>query len=200
MKKLLFIFLVLISCSRTKEQSYIEEIENNRYRLNVEFSNIKTSPLTSQDFKGFKQLPFYPIDTNFRIAAKLKRTPDEPIFEMQTTTERKPLYSQFGIASFSLNNSEYTLTIYQSQELVSNPDFKNHLFIPFTDLTNGEESYEGGRYIDIEALSEDTMVIDFNKAYNPYCAYNEKYSCPIPPVENNLEVKINAGIKLLKSL
>ena len=76
--------------------------------------------------------------------------------------------------------------------------FKKHLFLPFTDLTSGVESYGGGRYIDLEATDKDTMIVDFNQAYNPYCAYNEKYSCPIVPEENDLKVEIKAGVKAFK--
>ena len=74
------------------------------------------------------------------------------------------------------------------------PEYSNHLFIPFNDITNGVETYDAGRYIDLEIPKGDTIIIDFNKAYNPYCAYNDGYSCPIPPEENNLEVEVKAGV------
>jgi uncharacterized protein (DUF1684 family) len=73
--------------------------------------------------------------------------------------------------------------------------YKNHIFVPFTDLTTGSESYGGGRYVDLELPFSDKVIIDFNRAYNPYCAYNHKYSCAIPPEENHLNVAIKAGVK-----
>ena len=78
--------------------------------------------------------------------------------------------------------------------MILDPEYEDYLFIPFNDLTNGNETYDGGRYLDLKTTSESTIVIDFNKAYNPYCAYNDKYSCPIPPRENDLPIEIKAGI------
>ena len=87
------------------------------------------------------------------------------------------------------------MNIYQNLELISKPEYVDYLFVPFTDLTNGKGSYSGGRYIDTRIPPGKKIVLDFNKAYNPYCAYNGKYSCPIPPEENHLEVEIRAGVK-----
>ncbi|MCK5678470.1 MAG: DUF1684 domain-containing protein, partial [Flavobacteriaceae bacterium] len=87
------------------------------------------------------------------------------------------------------------LEIYQNQKLILTTDYEDYLFLPFTDKTNGESTYGGGRYLDLKIPDGDTTVIDFNKAYNPYCAYNHKYSCPIPPKANQLDVEINAGVK-----
>ena len=88
--------------------------------------------------------------------------------------------------------------MYQNQDLTKKDGFDNYLFLPFLDDTNGEESYGGGRYIDLRIPKNDELVIDFNKAYNPYCAYNEKYSCPIVPRENYLALKVEAGVKVFK--
>ena len=114
---------------------------------------------------------------------------------MKTTTNRLPKYEVYGIASFELNGNGYQLNIYQSHRLRETDEYKNYLFLPFNDLTNGDETYGGGRFIDLEIPDNDSIIIDFNKAYNPYCAYNPKYSCPIPPEENDLDVHISAGIK-----
>ncbi|MCB0475507.1 MAG: DUF1684 domain-containing protein, partial [Flavobacteriaceae bacterium] len=100
--------------------------------------------------------------------------------------------------TFELNGQSLKLHVYQNQELIKQAEYENHIFIPFTDLSSGNESYGGGRYIDLEIPRGDTLVIDFNKAYNPYCAYNHKYSCPIPPRENSLPVAIHAGVKAFK--
>ena len=116
---------------------------------------------------------------------------------MKTTTDRLPLYRKYGIASFRLNGKDFQLSLYQPQQEITSTDHSNLLFLPFNDLSNGKTSYGGGRFIDIEtpAVNAKTVIIDFNKSYNPYCAYNSKYSCPIPPKENDLEIEIPAGVK-----
>lgn len=201
MKKITFVFLIflsVISCGQEDKLSHNEQIQQFQYKLNVEFSDKKTSPLKNKDLKSFKQLAFFPTDETFKIIADFKRTPNEPIFEMQTTTDRKPLYTQYGIASFTIGKKEFTLRIYQNQKLLLDPEYTDYLFIPFNDFTNGDETYDGGRYIDLKTPKGNTVEIDFNKAYNPYCAYNDKYSCPVPPRENDLPIKIMAGILTFK--
>jgi uncharacterized protein len=87
------------------------------------------------------------------------------------------------------------LNIYRNIDLSKKKEYKNYLFLPFLDLTSGNESYGGGRYIDMRIPKGNIITIDFNKAYNPYCAYNHKYSCPVVPDENNLNIEIKAGVK-----
>ncbi|RYD73146.1 MAG: DUF1684 domain-containing protein [Sphingobacteriales bacterium] len=98
----------------------------------------------------------------------------------------------------SIDGKSFKLNIYQSQDLKKIEKYKNSLFLPFTDLTSGVESYGGGRYVDLEIPEGELIPIDFNTAYNPYCAYNHKYSCPIPPQENDLAIEIKAGVKKFK--
>ena len=145
-------------------------------------------------------MDFFDIDKNYLVEASLELTPNAPIFEMQTTTVRLPLYKKYGIARFTLNGKKCELSVYQSLDLMTSLDYANYLFLPFNDNTNGKTSYGGGRFIDLEIpeAGSKTIVIDFNKSYNPYCAYNHKYSCPIPPSENNLNVEISAGVKAYK--
>lgn len=204
MKKLSLSILLLISltgCSQTlKSTSYIDVIKEHRYNLNIEFADTKTSPLTKKDFKKFSSLDFFVIDSSYRITAKFKLTKNPVLFQMQTTTDRKPIYKTYGVATFEFNGKTHELQIYQNQELILKPKYKNHLFIPFLDTTNGNESYGGGRYLDLEIPKGDTIILDFNKAYNPYCAYNYSYSCPIPPKENHLNIAIKAGVKTFKSV
>jgi uncharacterized protein (DUF1684 family) len=117
---------------------------------------------------------------------------------MKTTTERTPTYEKYGEAIFEIDNIEYKLSIYQSHRLRQNEKYKDYLFLPFTDLTNGEETYGGGRFIDLSIPNSDIITIDFNKAYNPYCAYSSTSSCPVPPKENDLDLKVLAGVKAIK--
>ena len=190
------IFILFTNCT-TKKTSYADEITQFQYEMNTQYADAEESPLTEEDQKTFKSLEFFDIDKKFRVEAEIELTPDTPIFEMPTTTERLPLYRKYGIAHFSLNGEKLELSIYQNQKLMTSFEYADHLFLPFNDLTNGTTSYAGGRYIDLEIPinGSNTIIIDFNKAYNPYCAYNHKYSCPIPPAENNLQVAIPTGVK-----
>jgi uncharacterized protein (DUF1684 family) len=169
--------------------------EKYQQHLNEEFSDKKTSPLTEEDLTSFNGLDFFKINEEFIIQAKFKKTPHQLPFEMPTSTERKPIYVKFGEVHFKLNNKEFKLNVYQNQRLVTDPKYKDYLFIPFTDLTNGETTYGSGRYLDFSIPKSDKVELDFNKAYNPYCAYNGKYSCPIPPEENHLSIFVEAGVK-----
>jgi hypothetical protein len=202
MKKLIFCLILLshLGCDQKKVifNDYIASIKTFQDDLNYEYSIENTSPLIKEDLKKFKSLDFFPIDSSYRVVASFIRTPNELPFEMTTTTSRKSIEVKYGEIHFKLHAKPYKLNVYQNQELILTKNYKNYLFLPFTDLTNGDESYGGGRYIDLEIPIDNTMIIDFNKAYNPYCAYNHKYSCPIPPRENDLGVKIKAGVMAFK--
>lgn len=154
------------------------------------------SPLMESDKKDFKGLDFFEVDANFCVQAVFKRTPNEKPFKMKTTTSRLPQYVKYGELHFSLGGKPLKLNIYQNLDLAK-PGYTK-LFLPFSDLTNGEQTYIGGRYLDLEIPKGDTATIDFNRAYNPYCAYNYAYSCPIVPMENDLDVAILAGVKKFK--
>lgn len=163
--------------------------------LNAEFKNPETSPLADRFRIDFETLNFFAPDTNYIVEAKLIRTPDALPFSMPTTTGRESTEVVYGIAKFTLNGKEHELEIYQSPELITQDKYEDYLFLPFTDKTNGEETYGGGRYLDLRIPNGSTIVLDFNKAYNPYCAYNKKFSCPIVPKVNHLETEIRVGVK-----
>lgn len=163
--------------------------------LNREFANREESPLTDEDFKVFQSLEFYPIDEKFIVEAKFVRTPKEKVFKMKTSTTRLPEYKKYGELLFQIDGKSFKLNVYQNIELSKKEGYEDYLFLPFSDLTCGKESYIGGRYIDMRIPKTETVTIDFNKAYNPYCAYNHKYSCPIVPLENDLPIEILAGVK-----
>jgi uncharacterized protein (DUF1684 family) len=199
MKKIIIIAFYLVSCrSNVHESSAIEDINLFQNKINMEFSDKKESPLTEEDFKTFESLDFFPIDTTYRVVAKLKYFKDSKPFNMKTTTDRLAVYKVFASATFDINDNTYVLQIYQSQQLLLTDEYKNYLFLPFTDETNGESSYGGGRFIDLKVTDKETIIIDFNKSYNPYCAYSDRYSCPIPPKVNHLNVKIPAGVMTFK--
>ena len=191
---LIYLLTIVIGCTKEIKLTFADEIEAYQYELNVFYSDNKTSPLKKKDLKSFKHLDFFPTDERFKIVAAFERTPNEIPFEMPTSTDRLPIYTQYGIATFTIDGKELSLRLYQSQSSALDPDYDGHLFVPFNDLTNGNETYDAGRYIDLSIPEANTIVIDFNKSYNPYCAYNNRYSCPIPPRENNLNVEIKAGV------
>ena len=190
---LLFFFFGLV-LAQTKDQ-LIEQAQDYQLKLNAEYSNSETSILSRKDFKNFKGLELYPIDAKYIVQAKFIRTPDEKPFKMATTTDRLATEVKYGEAHFEIDGKKLKLELYQSVPPMTDPEYVDYLFLPFTDDTNGDGSYGGGRFIDARIPTGDIIVIDFNKAYNPYCAYNSKYSCPIPPRANRLAIRIEAGVK-----
>jgi len=163
--------------------------------MNEFFKDASISPLKEKDLKNFKGLDFFAFDSSYVVNAALIRTPEEKSFKMKTTTDRLPEYIKYGIVTFDLFNKSYSLNIYRNLDIINNEGYQDYLFLPFLDDTNGFESYGGGRYIDLDIPKGDNLVIDFNSAYNPYCVYDEKYSCPIVPRDNYLSIKINVGVK-----
>jgi len=192
---ILIITVTSFFCVKTYSQEYRESIIKFQNDLNQEYKDPKESPLTKKDRKHFESLNFFSIDEKYKVEAKFERVENAVPFQMKTTTDRLPTYEVYGIATFMFDGKEYSLNIYQSHRLREMEEYKNHLFLPFTDATNEDETYGGGRYIDLEIPDSDSIVIDFNKAYNPYCAYNHIYSCPIPPGENDLPFPVKAGVK-----
>ncbi|WP_238934549.1 DUF1684 domain-containing protein [Aurantibacter crassamenti] len=176
----------------------IADILNFQKELNEEYRNPETSPLPDRFRKDFVSLDFFEPDTNYIVTAKFTRTPEALPFLMPTSTGRNSKEVVYGILSFSLNGKNHKLEVYQNEELIEKEGFEDYLFLPFTDRTNSEETYGGGRYIDLKLPNSDQMIVDFNKAYNPYCAYNKKYSCPLVPSVNALNTKILAGVKDFK--
>ena len=203
MKKVLIslcFVVALFACSSQGKRTLTGKTEYQQ-TLNASYKDATKSPLKKKDLKEFKGLDFFPIDSSFIVVAQLKKIANAPTFEMATTTDRKPLYKEFGILNFNLKGKKCQLTIYQSQDNLTDEKFKDYLFIPFTDDTSGAESYGGGRYMDVMTTDENTdgtIVLNFNNTYNPYCAYNEKYSCPLTPRKNHLDVEVKAGIMVFE--
>jgi uncharacterized protein (DUF1684 family) len=148
--------------------------------------------------KDKELLHFFDIDEKYKVAARVERIYDAPWFRMETSGKEKKVHRTYAVLHFTFDGADHKLHVYQSQQLMGMKEYADHLFIPFTDFTSGEETYENGRYIDIlvPELENSIYMIDFNKAYNPYCAYiSDFYNCPVPPKENNLSVAIKAGEK-----
>jgi len=197
---ILLSLLFITSCNGQYKRALIGDTEFQRTQ-NAKFKDASISPLTDKDLKKFRELDFFPVDSTFRVVATLTKTVDAKIFEMPTTTDRRPLYKEYGILTFTLKGVSCKLSIYQNQDEDKDPEYKDYLFLPFTDDTSGEESYGGGRYMDVLTTDErpdGTILLDFNNTYNPYCAYNKRYSCPITPRKNHLALEVKAGVKDFK--
>ncbi len=202
-----FLSLCFLGCRQNKkyhkvESKTLKEVSGSlanilkfQEELNSEYKNPETSPLPDRYRKNFEGLDFFAPDTTYLVVAKFERTQNAIPFMLATTTDRKTEEVLYGIARFKLNGEERELEIYKSLGLIDEEEYKDYLFLPFLDDTNGEETYGGGRYIDLKIPNGDTILIDFNKAYNPYCAYNKKYSCPLVPRQNYLKTKVMAGVK-----
>ena len=198
---LIVAFLSLfISCNSQDKRPLIGETEYQQ-KLNAVFKDASKSPLKNKDLKSFKGLDFFPVDSSYIIIASIEKTPDTPFLGMVTNTEEKSYYRKFGILTFTLKEKEIQLTLYESLEESENPVFKDYLFLPFTDETSGSDSYGGGRYMDVfksKINTNGTLELNFNNTYNPYCAYNDDYSCPLTPRDNHLSMEILAGVKDFK--
>lgn len=190
--KVLFIgtlVLLLAGFSVEAQQSYASSIKD------FQKSYVKSHEVVQKNDKKYFQ--FFTPDSKFKVAAKFERTIDTVGFIMKTSGKTPKRYYRYGYVSFKIADSIFKLTVYRGADLMQTVLYKNHLFLPFTDLTSGEESYGAGRYIDLETtdIVNNSVVLDFNKAYNPYCAYSDEYNCPIPPRENYLNIAIKAGEK-----
>lgn len=195
MKSLFSIVFIFASSLFFAQENATQTAQEFQDELNKSYADKEKSPLTEEDFKTFTHLDFFPITDEFIIKAKFIRARKEKPFEMKTTTARLPIYKKYGELHFTFEGNEYKLNVYQNLDLIKKEGYEDYLFLPFSDTTNGNETYIGGRYIDCRIQKELEWTIDFNKAYNPYCAYNYKYSCPIVPMENDLPIAIKAGVK-----
>ncbi|WP_179317532.1 DUF1684 domain-containing protein [Winogradskyella undariae] len=191
---ILFTIVFLTSCDQNKKM-VATDLTPFQKKMNDDFKDASKSPLKSKDLKTFKGLDFFPYDSTLLVKAELKRTPNTEWFQMKTTTDRLSKERVFGVVTFEIKGESFQLNVYQGEELMQQEGFENYLFLPFMDNTNGSLSYGGGRYIDLDIPEGNTMEIDFNSAYNPYCAYNERFSCPIVPSANYLDLEIKAGVK-----
>lgn len=198
MKRVTVIFLMftMFGCAQVKKTTK-GETEWQR-EMNSNFKDASKSPLKKKDLKAFEGLDFFKFDSTYVVTAKLKRTPEAEPFKMKTTTDRLADYRQYGIISFELEGKTHSLSIYQNLSLLDDPDYTDYLFLPYLDNTNGVTSYSGGRYVEGSIPEGDEIIIDFNQTYNPYCAYNEKYSCPIVPRTNYIDADVKAGVKAFK--
>ena len=191
--------LLTAQASQDSIAVYNDTIVKFRTGKNIKMLYSEGTPLKKEQLASFEGLNYFPPDINYLITAQLLQDTVQETVVMRTSTERAPEYIKYGTVTFTLHGQELTLHAYQSKKLVEVSNGETTLFIPFRDATNGNETYGGGRYVDCEIPAEGSCILlDFNKAYNPYCAYNTRYSCVIPPEENRLQVRIEAGEKVFE--
>lgn len=191
--------LAVAACTDDKPASArvfnAEKLLEQRNVKNQAFRDEKKSPLPASALARFSGLHYYRPNATYAVRAVLKRSQQPDTITMQTTTSELRQVARIGVFEFLLGGRQYRLTAFAYIEAGSSYD----IFVPFKDATNGIDTYEVGRYLNITPLEDDmAYLIDFNEAYNPYCAYNDAYSCPLVPAENVLPVAIAAGEKKWK--
>jgi uncharacterized protein len=188
--------LVAAACSSgpsaPDEGSYIERVEAARADKERMFRESPDSPIPPGKHAELLPLSYFPVDSAYSIPAVLKLANERPEFEMPTSTGKLRKMQRVGVLEFTLQGQALSLGAF----VESGTSRITQLFVPFSDLTTGTETYAAGRYLDIDPTSTGLYEIDFNRAYHPYCAYNESYDCPYPPPSNRLKVPIRAGERL----
>jgi hypothetical protein len=170
----------------------IADMERARAAKNTAFANGSDSPIPESQRAQFLPLGYFPIDPAYIVPAVLKPATDQATIEMPTSTGERRQMRRVGTLGFSLKGRPLKLTAFVE---IGAPNV-DHLFVPFTDLTTGTETYAAGRYLDLDRNATGIYVIDFNRAYHPFCYYNPLYDCPYPPAENRLQMPIHAGERL----
>lgn len=191
-----FGLVIMMSCSTTKKTSTFHQ-DLNQYRDQYKngFLNDPRSPLSASDLP---YLAFFEPAEDMKLNCNCTLAKDAKPFEMPTFSGVTRTYILHTIASCPYQGKILTLELYKNIHQPINPLYKNNLFLPFKDETNGDSTYGGGRYINLMAtdMIDGKITIDFNKAYNPWCAFSEGFNCPIPPKANHLSISIKAGEKM----
>ena len=172
------------------ESAYLQEIAERRATIDRSFAE-SGDPVPPEKRSLLLPLPYYPVDPSYNVPAMLKLSDERPVFDIPTSTGTIRRMQVVGTLEFTLQGQPMTLGAFVedgTQRIVD-------LFVPFADLTTGKETYPAGRYLDLQPTPTGLYNIDFNRAYNPYCAYNEKYECPYPPPSNRLKIEVKAGEK-----
>lgn len=188
-------FCFFAANAQQQDSIALNEIKIHHDKQQAKFIDPAKSPLDKKQLKNFTGLKYFAPDLKYRVSARFIKNETPVLFKMKTTTSQLTQYEKYGEVHFEIERQQYVLEVYRSPEINKMPGYEDYLFIPFTDKTSGYESYDVGRYIDITVPITDTVIIDFNQCYNPYCSYSDRYSCPIPPKVNNLPIAIPAGEK-----
>jgi hypothetical protein len=190
----LLVLLVGIAACTTKEIPYEDEIAAWRSEKD-RFMRSSESPVVEAERASFPALPYYPTNPEYRVPAALRVAPPEDVLDMPTSTGQRRKMQRVGALEFTLKGEALKLTAFAE----ANDTALLRLFVPFGDRTNGNETYPGGRYLDLDRTATGVYDLDFNRAYHPFCLFNSTYDCPVPPRENRLPVLVRAGEKLSKA-
>jgi uncharacterized protein len=183
---------IAYTLTRTDDpEVYVQKIERERERQFKFLRFNHESPLTEEQKRELRDLEHYPIDPLYRIRAKMVPIAERKMLELPLTDGSMEKYLLHSHAEFSMEGQQHRLLLLQSLKELD----KRNFFLAFADETSGNETYGGGRYINLRQDGKNSITIDFNLAYNPYCAYNPDFACPIPPKENILPIAILAGEK-----
>lgn len=184
--------IVLYSFMGEGESSYIADIKKDRKKQDHFMKTSKVSPIENKE--TFTGLKYYEPDPKYKVIADLVPIENKKVVALSTNDGKEQQYVEYAHALFNLDGVKNRLIILES---IDNGPGKGKLFLAFGDETSAVETYGAGRYLDVKKVpGSSTIVLDFNRAYNPYCAYNHTYSCPFPPAENLLKIPIKAGEKL----
>lgn len=197
MRTSIFLLIVLsffISKHGITQDNYIDSIQNLRNEHIKELFDADKQVLNEEEKNRIQSLDYYPINISKKLNAVFTEEKGRS-FHLSTSSGTTKLYRKYGYVTFEWEGSVVQLSIYQDINLSKKQGFEHYLIIPFKDATSGKETYGGGRYLDFRMTDKSTVEIDFNMAYNPYCAYSYRYNCPIPPEENHLKISIDAGEK-----
>jgi uncharacterized protein (DUF1684 family) len=171
------------------------EIERERQEKDGAFKYAHESPIPHEERDTFEGLKYYPVNAKYRFTVRLQKYSSPDVVVMATSTGTQQGYLRYGSFELSLDGKEYRLQVFKPEH---SHGTEESLFVPFRDKTSGSETYGAGRYLDIPENETGIYELDFNKAYNPFCAYNPNYVCPMAPRENWLDIKIEAGEKLYR--
>ena len=176
--------------------TYVHEVRAQRAQKDAFFSSDSgENPVPKEKRTQFVPLAYYDIDPEYRVPAALAVASSQPVFDMPTSTGKMRKVTQIGTLTFTVKGQALTLTAFAGEGADGRPDM-GKLFLPFSDATSGTDTYAAGRFLDLARTATGVYVIDFNDAYNPYCAYNATFDCPLPPRSNRLTVPILAGEKI----
>jgi uncharacterized protein len=186
------IFIYSFQEEEITQEAYSAKMEEQRRNNNLFMKNASDSPLTESMKTSFTRLNYFPADLQYKVLAKMTPIDKEKLYIMPMSDGTEEKYIRYAYAEFELMGKKHQLLLLQPWK---DKDSKK-LFLAFGDLTNGDQTYGGGRYIDLQIRNKNYITIDFNLAYNPSCVFNYKYSCPLPPRENMLDIPVLAGEKM----
>lgn len=195
MRFLLCLSISMLTTTAFAQTSFADQLAKHRETYKKDLLASAGGPIKAEEDLTYVQ--FYAPDSTYRVTATVELTPKAEPFEMPTYNGKTRTHVSYAILSFALRGKKQQLTLYRNLNAIRLPEYRDYLFLPFKDVTSAKETYGGGRYMDLRKgdIHDGHVILDFNKAYNPYCAYQEGYPCPIPPKHNLLSVAVEAGEK-----